>query len=213
MLDRFTWFKQSSYLWRGPDHSVYIDPWGLTVDYLADVVLVTHAHFDHYSPEDIERVAGPDTVFVAPYDVAAELAGHVTPVRPGDVVHPGGLRVEAVPAYNVVEGRLDHHPRAKQWVGYVIELGKRTYFHAGDTDHVPELDAVRADVAFLPVGGTVTMDAAEAGGLARAIAPELAVPMHYAWNFGVRNDAEDFRRAAAPVRVREMLPQHQFELY
>ena len=213
MLDRFTWFKQSSYLWRGAARNVYVDPWGVTPEHRADVILITHAHFDHYSPDDIELVATEETVLVAPHDVAAELKGNVIAVRPGDVVEAGGIRVEAVPAYNIVEDRREHHPREKKWVGFVMELGGRHYFHAGDTDHVPELDSVRADVTFLPVGGTVTMDAAEAAGLAKVIAPELAVPMHYSWNFGVRNDAEDFRRAAAPIRVREMLPQHPFERY
>jgi L-ascorbate metabolism protein UlaG (beta-lactamase superfamily) len=104
------------------------------------------------------------------------------------------------------------HPKENRWVGYVLELPEGTYYHAGDTDHVPELDEVKTDVAFLPIGGTYTMDAAEAAGLARAMAPGTAVPMHYGFVVGTPGDAERFRELAAPVRVRFMTPQNPFEL-
>jgi L-ascorbate metabolism protein UlaG (beta-lactamase superfamily) len=96
-------------------------------------------------------------------------------------------------------------------VGYVLELGGATYYHAGDTDHAPELSEVRADVAFLPIGGTYTMDPVEAGGLARAISPQLAVPMHYGFVVGSPSDADRFREAADPVKVEALTPVHPFE--
>jgi L-ascorbate metabolism protein UlaG (beta-lactamase superfamily) len=97
-------------------------------------------------------------------------------------------------------------------VGYVLSLGDHTYYHAGDTDHVPELDSVRANVTFLPIGGTFTMEADEAGGLARAIGPDLAVPMHYGYVVGTRKDAERFVEAARPVAVRILEPLRPLEL-
>jgi L-ascorbate metabolism protein UlaG (beta-lactamase superfamily) len=214
MIDRFTWFQQSAYLWRGDGVNVYIDPWGVTVADPADVIFITHAHYDHFSPEDIERIRKPETKIVAPHDVARELSGDVTPVRPGDPIEVGGVRGEAVPAYNILEGRLDSHPKANGWVGYVLSLGDATYYHAGDTDHLPELSQLRATVAFLPIaGGPYTMSPAEAGALARDISPELAVPMHYGFvaKCGTPSNAERFAQEAAPVKVEIMKPENRFK--
>lgn len=211
MIEGFTWFRQSAYAWRGDGLTVYIDPWGVDLDAPADVVFITHAHDDHFSPEDLERVRKEGTRFVAPYDVAKEMDGNVTPVRPGDAVEVGGVKATAVPAYNTVEDRLGMHPRDKGWVGYLLTLGQHTYYHAGDTDHCPDLNDVRADVAFLPIGGTFTMDATEAAGLARAISPGLAVPMHYGFIVGSPRDAQRFAQEADPVAVRILEPTNPFE--
>jgi L-ascorbate metabolism protein UlaG (beta-lactamase superfamily) len=214
MLERFTWFKQSAYLYRGDGLTLYIDPWGVTTPDPADVVVITHAHFDHFEPEDIEKIRKPDTKFVAPRDVARELAGDVTTVAAGDSFDLGGLRGQVVPAYNIVEGRLDSHPKANGWVGYVLTIGDATYYHAGDTDHLPELSKIRARVAFLPVSDTpFTMSPAEAGVLARDIGPEVAVPMHYGFveEAGTPSNAERFAEEAAPVNVEILKPQNPFE--
>jgi L-ascorbate metabolism protein UlaG (beta-lactamase superfamily) len=211
MLERFTWFKQSAYLWRGDGLTVYIDPWGVTTEDAADVVFITHAHSDHFSMEDIDRVRKEGTKLVAPRDVAQELSGDVTPVGPGDAVEVGGVKAQAVPAYNVVEERLEMHPKANRWVGYVLSLGDHTYYHAGDTDHAPELDEVQAEVAFVPIGGTYTCGHDEAASLVKAIRPQLAVPMHYGFVVGTPKDAERFARFARPVQVQTMTPENPFE--
>jgi L-ascorbate metabolism protein UlaG (beta-lactamase superfamily) len=211
MLEGFTWFKQSAYRWEGDDRVVYIDPWEAEGP-PADLILITHAHADHYQPDEIERLRKDGTKLVAPRDIARELRGDVTAVAPGDATEAAGVKIQAVPAYNIVEERLDKHPKGNNWVGYVLTLGGHTYYHAGDTDHVPELDSVRADVTFLPIGGTFTMEADEAGGLARAIGPELAVPMHYGFVVGTQRDAERFAEAAKPVSVRTLRPLRPFEL-
>lgn len=210
MLERFTWFKQSGYLWKGEDLALYIDPWEVTGEVPADVILITHAHFDHFSKDDIDKIRRTGTKIFAPADVATEIEGDVTVVKPGEGHETGGLRFETVPAYNVVEERLDFHPQRNRWVGYVIELDGRTYYHAGDTDHAEELSSVNADVALLPIGGTYTMDAHEAAGMAKAISPQLAVPMHYAHVVGTPGDAEVFRSEAAPVPVEILTPQVSF---
>ena len=230
MLDGFTWFKQSAYRWDGDGRTVYIDPWGLRAqEDPADVVFITHAHadhfepediakirkstthFDHFSLEDIDRVRTRKTRVVAPSDVALEISGEVTPVGPGDSLEVSGINVQAVPAYNVVESRLDAHPQANRWVGYLLTLGSATYYHAGDTDHLPELSRVRTDVAFLPIGGTYTMDASEAAGMAKAIGPQVAVPMHYGFVVGTPADADRFAAEAAPVKVHTFTPVNPFE--
>ena len=211
MLDRFTWYRQSAYLWKGDGINVYIDPWGVTGDPPADVVFITHAHEDHFNPEDLQKVVRGDTKILAPPDVAQELSGDVTPVAPGESHDVSGIKVQTVPAYNVVESRLDMHPRSNNWVGYILTLGDTTYYHAGDTDHVPELDSVRADVSFVPIGGTYTMEAQEAAELVKAQSPKLAVPMHYGFVVGTPADAETFKREAAPVEVQFLDPQNPFE--
>ncbi len=211
MLERFTWYKQSAFRWQGDDLVVYIDPWGVSdADPPADAVFITHAHFDHFQPDEIAKIRKAGTKIVAPVDVARELSGDVTPVGPGDSLEVAGVQVQAVPAYNVVEERLDMHPRANRWVGYVFTLGGASYYHAGDTDHAPELDDVRTDVAFLPIGGTYTMDPHEAAGMARSISPQIAVPMHYGFVVGTPDDAETFRREADPVKVEVLTPAHPF---
>jgi L-ascorbate metabolism protein UlaG (beta-lactamase superfamily) len=213
VLERITWFRQSAFRWAGNGLTVYIDPWGVGDDAPpADVIFLTHAHYDHFVPDDIERISTGSTKIAAPHDVAAELSGDVTPVAPGESHEIGGVAFTTVPAYNIQEHRLASHPKENRWVGYVMELGGSSYYHAGDTDHAPELDDVRADVAFLPIGGgSATMDAAEAGGLARSIAPHLAVPMHYGFVAASPSEAERFRKEADPVKVEILTPVNAFE--
>lgn len=229
MLERFTWYRQSAYRWMGDSLVVYLDPWGLTGDLPeADLVLITHYHFDHFSPSgaykdpdrsfqpegsgDLPKIIGPKTVLVAPKDVAAELSGNVKSVAPGDRIEAAGLRIEAVPAYNTAEDRLEAHPQKNAWVGYVLELGGHSYYHAGDTDHLPDLERIKTDVAMVPVGGTFTMDATEAAGLVKAMKPKLAVPMHYGFVVGERGEGERFKREASPVEVQVLKPTNPFEL-
>jgi len=215
LLEGVTWYKQSAFRWRAGTLTVYIDPWGLTGDLQpADLILITHAHSDHFSPEDIKRVQGPKTVVLAPKDVAKELRGSVKEVVPGQRLEPiSRVRVETVPAYNIVEERLDAHPKENNWVGYLVELDGRTYYHAGDTDHLPELERVKTEVAFLPIGGVYAMDVREAAGLAKKMFPRVAVPMHYGFFEGVGkgSDGERFKREAQPVTVEVLTPQVKFD--
>ena len=210
MLDAFTWYTQASFRWRNGAQTVFVDPWRVVDGGTADLIFVTHAHFDHFRPDEIAALRRPDTVVVAPRDIAAELPGPVRAVSPGDAFEIDGVAVQVVPAYNVAPDRLQHHPRANGWVGYVLSSNGVRWYHAGDTDHVPELDTVRAHAAFLPIGGTYTMDAREAAGLAKAIAPDVAVPMHFGFVVGTPEDADVFRREAAPVRVEVLDHVHPF---
>jgi L-ascorbate metabolism protein UlaG (beta-lactamase superfamily) len=212
VLEDFTWFRQSAMRYSSGGLTVYIDPWGTTEDDPpADLILVTHAHSDHLQPDEIERLTASETRLVAPRDVAKELSGDVTAVGPGESHEIAGVRFETVPAYNVAEERLDMHPKSNDWVGYVLELGGRRYYHAGDTDALPELESLETDVAMVPIGGTYTMDHREAAGLVKAMRPQVAVPMHYGFVVGSPSDGERFKKEADPVRVEMLEPTNPFE--
>ena len=214
MLENITWYKQSALRWKNERLVVYIDPWGLQGDLPpADVVLITHAHGDHYSNDDIKRVKAAKTTFIAPADVAKELSGNVKVVRPGERVDAAGVKLETVPAYNIDPQRLQAHPKANNWVGYLVTLGGVTYYHAGDTDHLPELEKVKTDVAFVPIGnGGFVMTVDEAAALVKAMKPKIAVPMHYGFypGVGVPADGERFRKAAGGVEVKILKPVNDF---
>lgn len=172
---------------------LYFDPYGVPdASHDADYIFITHDHYDHFSPEDISRVAGEGTLLIVPESAraAAETVGlAVLPVKIGQSVTLPGVAFHAVPAYNIGK---KFHPRARDWLGYVIEFGGRTCYVAGDTDCTPEAEAVRCDVALLPIGGTYTMNAQEAAGLARSIGPRLVIPTHYS-------------SAAAPRQLEQLL--------
>lgn len=212
MLERITWFRQAAIRYAGEGLTLYIDPWGTTPDDPpADLILLTHAHYDHVQPREIQRLSGPGTKIVAPRDVARELSGDVTPVAPGQSHEVAGVRFETVPAYNIAEERLDMHPKTNNWVGYVIELDGRRYYHGGDTDALPELEGLRTDVAMVPIGGTYTMDYREAAGLVKAMQPKLAVPIHFGFVVCSPSHGALFKREAAPVPVEMLSPVNPFE--
>lgn len=212
MLERFTWFRQAAMRYAGDGLTLYLDPWGTTPDDpKADLIFITHAHFDHLQPSEIERLSSPGTKLVAPRDVARELAGDVTSVAPGESHEIGGVRFQTVPAYNVVEERLDMHPKAKGWVGYVLELEGGRYYHAGDTDALPELQSLAVDVAMVPIGGTYTMDYREAAGLVKAMEPGVAVPMHFGFVVCSPSHGDLFKKEAEPVPVQLLDPVNPFE--
>jgi L-ascorbate metabolism protein UlaG (beta-lactamase superfamily) len=156
-------------------------------------VLVSHSHGDHYSTEDIVKVSDQDTKLIASADVVAkEKAGEA--IMPGLIVELEGIRVAAVAAYNP---NKQFHPKEKNWVGFIIEIGSKRIYYAGDTDLTDEMKVLKdIDIALLPVGGTYTMNAEEAAEATRHIKPKLAIPYHWGDIVGSRNDAEQFANLA-----------------
>lgn len=173
---------------------LYVDPYQIGSGPKADLILVTHDHFDHCSPEDVEKVQKEDTIIVTEKDSAKKLKGQVKVVRPGDTTTVQGIRVEAVPAYNTDK---QFHPKANGWLGFIVETEGIRLYHAGDTDFIPEMQDLKVDIALLPVSGTYVMTADEAVQAALAIKPALAIPMHYGAIVGGPSDAERFKEALA----------------
>jgi len=198
--DGITWLGHASFRIERKGAVVYVDPWKLTDEpHDADIVLITHPHFDHLSVPDIQKVAKGTTVVVGPPDCLKELTGDLRPVKPGDSLTLGAVTVDAVPAYNTNKA---YHPKQNQWVGYVITIGKTRIYHAGDTDVIPEMHGLLVDVALLPVSGTYVMTAEEAATAAALINPKLAIPMHYGTIIGGEADARRFQSRCEPIPVK-----------
>lgn len=186
------WLGHASFRIDGPEGlKIYIDPYKLKTSARAGVILITHAHYDHCSPEDVSRIASPDTIIMGPASIAGKLTHPVRVIAPGKKVSAAGIVVEAVAAYNPDK---KFHPRADGNLGYIITAGGIRICHAGDTDFIPEMKDIKADIALLPVGGTYTMNPAEAAKAAEIINPAVAVPMHYGTVVGSSKDAEEFKR-------------------
>jgi len=172
---------------------IYIDPYKLPADLpKADVIFITHAHYDHYSVEDISRIKKGTSIIVAPKDVASRFDTTAIAVVPGKIYTVGKLKVLTVPAYNIGK---KFHPKENKWVGYIITLssGQKIY-HAGDTDFIPEMKDITTDIALLPCGGTYTMTAAQAAEAANAFKPKLLIPMHFGSIVGSSADADTVKK-------------------
>jgi L-ascorbate metabolism protein UlaG (beta-lactamase superfamily) len=187
LLDGITWFRGSSVRIKRNGVEIHVDPLGLSEDSQADLVLLTHPHYDNFSEDDIARVRTPETVLVAPVSMKKLLADADHFMRPGDMLQLDGLDVLAVPAHNVDK---KFHTQDNGWLGYVFTIGDTTYYHAGDTDFLPAMFGIRCDVAFLPCGGHYTMDVEGAAQAAEACGAELIVPIHWGEPHGTREDVE-----------------------
>ncbi len=209
MAVKIQWLGHASFKISSDEAVIYIDPWKLSRPVQdATAVLISHSHYDHYSAEDIAGVCGANTQIIGPSDVIAkEKKGRV--IRPGQVMEAGGVNVIAVASYNP---NKRFHPKANNWLGFVIETGSVRIYYAGDTDITDEMKALRdIDVALLPVGGTYTMDAEEAAAAVEAIRPRCAIPYHWGDIVGKKSDAERFAKKAK-CEVKILKPTETFEL-
>jgi len=175
---------------------IYIDPYGLQNDFSdADYIFITHSHYDHFSAEDIKKVAKKNTKIIVTNDLYNEVlqlgfaVENITVVKPNEKYKIDDIEFKTVPAYNKLK---PFHTKSKEWVGYIIKQDNISYYITGDTDFIDEMSQVRCDVAFVPVGGTYTMNAKEAAEFVNQIKPKLAIPIHYGSVVGKKEDAIKF---------------------
>ena len=195
-------FTQSSIRIRCDSGTVYADPFRMKISpHDADIVLITHDHYDHFSPEDLAKVINPATILVVPEKLADKAAAFSAQVKAIETVLPGqqyqiaGLSLETVPSYNRIK---PFHPKKNGWVGYLLDLDGQRVFIAGDTDKTKENSAVKCDIALIPIGGKFTMDQKEAADLINTIRPKTAIPTHYGTIVGKKNDGDLFASLVDP---------------
>ena len=210
LIDSLEWLGHSGFRIRVGGAVVYLDPYRVPDGAPpADLILVTHGHYDHFSPQDIERLSARTTRLVGPAAVAERVGGQVHSIAPGELLEDElvrGVHVRAIAAYNTSKRNADgnpFHPRDAGWVGYELNVRGERLYHSGDTDVIPEMDSVTGvDVALLPVSGVYVMTAQEAAEAARRIQPRVAVPMHWGEHLGTERDARTFaERAGVEVRI------------
>jgi len=207
------WLGHASFQIRADDKVIYIDPYEGEYREKADVILVTHSHYDHCDTSKIRRLRKEGTVIICPPDCASRIGGNVRVIKPGEEMRINDLAVEAVHAYNNKRFRSPgnpFHPRGLG-VGYIITIAGKRIYHAGDTDYIPEMKSLRGiSVALLPSGGTYTMDNPEAAEAALAIRPDVAIPMHR-WD----TSPEAFKRKveeSSDIKVVILSPGEEYEL-
>lgn len=204
------WLGHDSFVLKG-SKTVIIDPFKARGDYKADLLLISHEHFDHLSEDDIRRFTDASTTIVAPSICETPLKAFIQEkkfVAPGTKIEVKGVSLETVPAYNLNKfrepGRV-FHPKADGRVGYVVTLDRVRFYHSGDSDATPEMRSLDVDVAFLPISGTYVMTAEEASEVAKAMKVDTVVPMHFGAIVGSRADAERFKRLVGSRPAVEIL--------
>lgn len=213
--DNIAWLGHASFAINSGDTLVYIDPFRLDAGAKhADVVLVTHPHFDHFSVEDIKKVTGPDTEIFVPKDsVNAVSFGRVIGVEPNKDYSSHGVRFSTLPAYNTEKERMDFHPKANGWVGYILEANKMSIYYPGDTDNIGELERLDVDMALLPIGGTYTMDVDQAIAASKRIKAGAFAPMHYKAVLGKERAHEAEQKFLKSVRNSKLLKEAKEPYY
>ena len=175
---------------------IYIDPLNIQDSpHDADIILITHDHYDHFSEKDIDKVSKPDTLFAAPVSMKENFGKsgipdeRITFLKPGESSEICGVSVKAVPAYNRMK---PFHPKKNGWLGYVLTVSDSVIYVCGDTDDLPENRNIKCDILCVPIGGTFTMDAKQAAEFTNAVKPKSVIPVHYGTLVGKPSDAEKF---------------------
>lgn len=196
------WLGHATFKIKFKEIKIYIDPYQITKpEEKADIILITHSHYDHCSQQDIEKIAKEGTIVVATPDCQSNLARVkqkivIELIEPNKEITIKEIKIKAIEAYNI---NKRFHPKSEEWVGYIVQLDNTVVYHAGDTDLIKEMSKLTGYgkkgnyfIALLPVGGNFTMNAEEAAKATEIIKPTIAIPMHYGSIIGSRNDAEKF---------------------
>ncbi|MCM8758249.1 MAG: MBL fold metallo-hydrolase [Candidatus Omnitrophica bacterium] len=204
MEENIRWLGHSSILIEMEGKNIYVDPWKIKQG-KADLILITHSHYDHCSPEDVNKIATEKTTIIATSDSLEKITkGIKKTISPGTEIDLGWVKIVGVPAYNI---NKQFHPKSNNWVGYVIKFSDTSIYIAGDTDFIPEMKKIKADIVIVPVGGTYTMNAQEAASAVNTIKPKIAIPIHFGDIVGSKADAEKFASLVKDVQVKILTPE------
>lgn len=189
------------------DKIIYVDPFKIEQKYNdADYIFCTHSHYDHFSPEDIEKVKKEDTTIIVPSDIEEQARNifnnNVVIVEPAKEYQIKDLKFKTTYAYNI---NKKFHPKENKWVGYIIELNNKKYYIAGDTDNIEEIQNIECDIALIPIGGTFTMDYKESAELANTIKADIVIPTHYGSIVGEKEDAIKFKELVKDKKVEVLI--------
>lgn len=185
---------------------IYLDPLGIEGNPEdADLILVTHSHYDHFSTADIAKIRKDSTKLVIPSSMKGDMEKNgfglqdYLSMEAGDMISAAGIHIRAVPAYNKLK---PFHPRRNGWIGYVLTVDGARIYVAGDTDALKENTSIDCDIAMVPIGGTYTMNPREAAAFINSLKPAIVIPTHYGSIVGKPADADEFERHVdQPVRV------------
>lgn len=203
MIENIKWLGHASVLIEKEGKIIYVDPWKLKTVKQADLILVTHSHYDHFSIEDINKIMGKDTILIGPEDVVNKI-GKGTVLLPGEKKELGWVEIEGIPAYNIGKS---FHPKESKNLGFLIKFSDSSIYIGGDTDFIPEMENLKADIVILPVGGTYTMDAEDAAKAVNVIKPKYAIPIHYGDIVGSESDALKFKSLVKESEVVILKPE------
>ncbi|MBN1663212.1 MAG: MBL fold metallo-hydrolase [Deltaproteobacteria bacterium] len=206
MVSGIHWLGHDAFRIESDGMVMYFDPFMLKEGGpKADLILITHDHFDHNNPADVAKIRKPDTVIVTVAKAAEKLTGDVRQIGPGEEMTVKGIRIRTIPAYNINKFRkpgVPYHPKESGYVGYIVTVKGMRIYHAGDTDFIPEMKGLEPDIAFLPVSGMVVMTVEEAVEAAAAIRAKITIPMHVGGPVGNISAAQKFKeKASVPVMV------------
>jgi len=207
IVETMHWILQACFRIEAAPFTIYTDPNSITKKDTADIILISHAHGDHFSPADIDQLIGPNTILIAPADV-----NYTGTVKKRVILKPGEqfeafdcVTIKAVPAYNV--NKTQYHPKSNNWVGYLVTVNGVTFYHAGDTERIPEMKTFTCDIAMLPLGQTYTFDTVnDAVESAKDVQAKVAIPMHFGLYEGTSDDALSFKNlldGVIPVVIKE----------
>ena len=201
MIEKIKWYGHASFKISG-EKIIYIDPWKIDDEEKADIILISHSHYDHFSLNDIRKITTPETDILITPDSQSKLRevdGKIILVEPGKRYNVKNLVIETTHSYN---SNKKFHPKENDWVGFVINFKHGRIFYAGDTDNIPEIRNLKVDIAMLPVSGTYVMNPKEAAELANAMKPKIAIPYHYGDIVGSEEDALKFKKLCQiPVEI------------
>lgn len=202
------WYGHDTFTLSYSSLTIYIDPYQLEKKINADIVLVSHNHFDHLSNDDLQKTSTEKTTIIAAKECLGQIKAknnQIIGIEPGEEKTVSGIKIRAVPAYNLdkinPQTNQPFHPKQDKKVGFIITINNSTFYHAGDTDYIPEMNGLAPDVFFVPVSGTYVMTAKEAASSVLGVKPKLAIPMHYGSIVGNKDDAESFKKLVSTCQV------------